>query len=514
MTDIESASAPEEQVCSRSRLDDPRLLRAKLADNIGKYHVEAVGVIKNTHRFRGLADFYWDMSSRSDFARRFATGVLPGDGETFQSPSLCTDANQFYVVEEIKKFKFTPGFDKGPNVDIIPPPVLTHTHLPFNYAYTQNPYVRVTKDGRTFNATALKQIGYFIAADAPAPTGPQHPPNLTDPRVVEALDELERAFAQRPLWTRRALMNHLGGKLRSWNELKKHLGYMAYQFKGGPWRDVVCPYGLDPRDDPQYRIYQTLMFKLRPKASTSRDDSPPWYSLREGEPGFAPSDMDSHLFDGETYHTDGKVWQVCDIVDPLLRKMLDNASLRPSRDSNSGWYHGGLWVKVKAIMKTKLVAIRFQRHLLDSDFSAIVQAGDQTPTKANAGAAAMPLPNLDLSPEELTMLNGRPPPRKAENRGYSVKVREQLRPEDGQDESIRESEDRVEHAQWLEGDDEEEGEADEEDEEGEDPDEDDDDDDDRMGDSNQFTTGRAGDYGGDFETHRLLYPDIPRFHGS
>lgn len=86
--DMDSAPAPEEQVCSRSRLDDPRLLRAKLADNVGKYSVEAVGVIKNTHRFRGLADFYWDMSNRSDFARTYATRVLPGDGKRLQSPLL------------------------------------------------------------------------------------------------------------------------------------------------------------------------------------------------------------------------------------------------------------------------------------------------------------------------------------------------------------------------------------------------------------------------------------------
>lgn len=33
--------------------DAPGLLRRKLADNIGKYSVEIVGMIKNTHRYRG-----------------------------------------------------------------------------------------------------------------------------------------------------------------------------------------------------------------------------------------------------------------------------------------------------------------------------------------------------------------------------------------------------------------------------------------------------------------------------
>jgi general transcription factor 3C polypeptide 5 (transcription factor C subunit 1) len=89
VSDVDPALAPpEEQVCSRSRLDDPRLLRSKLADNAGKYEVEAVGVIKQTHRFRALADFYWDMSNRSDFARNYATKVLPGDGERVPRPPM------------------------------------------------------------------------------------------------------------------------------------------------------------------------------------------------------------------------------------------------------------------------------------------------------------------------------------------------------------------------------------------------------------------------------------------
>lgn len=67
-------------ISSRSRLDDPVKLRKQLEDNIGKYQVQAVGTIKHTHRFRGLADFTWDMG-RSDFAQRYAEQVLPGEGK-------------------------------------------------------------------------------------------------------------------------------------------------------------------------------------------------------------------------------------------------------------------------------------------------------------------------------------------------------------------------------------------------------------------------------------------------
>ncbi|KAL7811733.1 RNA polymerase III transcription factor IIIC subunit domain-containing protein [Trichoderma aethiopicum] len=400
-----SASASE-NVKSVARHDDPRLLRRKLEDNVGRYHVEAVGLIKHTHRFRGLADFYWDMD-KSSFARRYVDQVLPGD------------------VDKIKQFKFTPGIDQGPNVDIIPPPIFTHMSLPFNYFYSQNPYVRWTEDGGTVNTTAVKQVGHFIGTEDAAPTGPQIPPDMTDPRMVEVIAQLEEAFEYRPVWTRRSLLNHLAGKLRNWNELKKYLNYTAYQFKGGPWRDGVVPYGIDPRTDPKYRIYQTLMFKL-PKQKRAKKDQT-WQSLRRVQMGrtkeFVQELSASHIFDGETYHTDGKVWQVCDITDPLLRELLDNAEVRPTWDVSSGWYHGGLWAKVKAIMKTKLVAIQFGRRLTKEDFAPTLQCGDRTPMRSTSATFHLPLPNLHLTKEELTLLRGREPSKKKKSQVYNVRVR-------------------------------------------------------------------------------------------
>lgn len=298
--------------------------------------------------------------------------------------------------------------DKGPNIDIIPPPIFTHMTLPFNYAYSQNPYVRITETGETINTTAVKHIGYFIGADDPAPDAPQEYPDMTDYRMVEIVADLEQAFEERPVWTRRSLMNHLGGKLRNWNELKKYLNYTAYQFKGGPWRDGVVPYGIDPRTDPKYRIYQTLMFKLSKRKRTHTDQS--WQSHRRDQAGSGKVSSEpkpeSHIFDGETYHSDGKVWQVCDITDPLLKELLDNAEVRSTWNISSGWYYGGLWAKVKAIMKTKLVAVQFGRHLTKEDFAMTLNCGNRTPTGTAGPTFHLPLPNLCLTEEEKMILRG------------------------------------------------------------------------------------------------------------
>ncbi|KAH7318186.1 RNA polymerase III transcription factor IIIC subunit-domain-containing protein [Stachybotrys elegans] len=416
----QAESSPDPVICSYARRDDPKVLRRKLEDNVGKYEVEAVGLVKHTHRFRGLADFHWDLSS-SDFAQRYLNEVLPGN------------------VESLKNFSFKPGIDKGPNVDIIPPPNFTNTKLPFNYFFSQNPYVRATADGDTINTTAVKQVGYFIGAEDPTPTEAQLPPDMMDPRVVDVIGQLEAAFEDRPVWTRRSLLNHLGGKLRNWNELKKYLNYVAYQFKGGPWRDGVVPYGVDPRSDPKYRIYQTLMFKLPKQKRAQKDQT--WHSLRRQQMGpakeFLPELSESHIFDGDTYHTDGKVWQVCDITDPLLRDLLEKAAVRPTWDATSGWYHGGLWAKVKAIMKTKLVAIQFGRRVTRLDFAQTLEAGDMTPVRTTSSATFhIPLPNLNLTDVELTELRGREPAKRRRPKGYSVRVRD---PHRGKEGSVRSS---------------------------------------------------------------------------
>ncbi|PHH70908.1 hypothetical protein CDD82_6853 [Ophiocordyceps australis] len=398
------AAPNEANICSIARLDQPQVLRQKLADNVDKYKVRAVGVIKRTHRFRGLADFYWDVS-KSPFAQQYVQKVLPGD------------------VNSIKTFKYAPGIHHGPNVDILPPPLFTHMSLPFNYNYSQNPYVQHTEDGGTFNKTAVPQVGYFIGAYDAVPLGPQLAPDMTDINTVQVIAQLEEAFEQRPLWTRRSLMNHVGnnGVIRNWNDLKKYLNYTAYQFKGGPWRDSVVPYGVDPRTDPKYRIYQTLMFKMSRK---NRFKGQTWQSLRKSQVNsvedYGQGQEPTHIFDGQTFHTDGKVWQVCDITDPLINELLDSAPVRPTWDINSGWYHGGLWAKVKAIMKTKLVAIQFGRQVTREEFASTLACGDETPTRGSSNTLHLPLPNLNLTNEELVLLRGHEPPKKKSS-GYNVR---------------------------------------------------------------------------------------------
>ena len=88
----------------------------KLRDNVGKYRVQAVGTIKDTHRFREIPDFVWS-NRGSSFMQQMQDKVLPLE------------------YERLKHFEFYPHSEENTtNVELIPPPTFSHVSIPFNYA--------------------------------------------------------------------------------------------------------------------------------------------------------------------------------------------------------------------------------------------------------------------------------------------------------------------------------------------------------------------------------------------
>ncbi|KAL8906883.1 MAG: hypothetical protein Q9207_001738 [Kuettlingeria erythrocarpa] len=169
-------------------------------------------------------------------------------------------------------------------------------------------------------------------------------------------------FARRPVCTRRSVQNQIPPEI--WKAVgtnaAKHLWqYVGFLWNSGPWRDAICAFGVDPRKDKEMRRYQTAVFQVEPEPVDSRP-KPGLMTRTRIDRNLAAKgeNIQGHLFDGRTVRLDGKVWQMCDITDPLLRSMLDAAPVRNECDTASdGWYTNGTWAKVKAIMKAKMLAI-------------------------------------------------------------------------------------------------------------------------------------------------------------
>lgn len=315
-----------------------------------------------------------------------------------------------------------------PKQEIIAPPLMTQITIPYYYHYSQNPYVRVMENDKggveMVNTTAkVKTVGAFIGIHDPVPTAPTELPSLRDKLFDDVVKAMLICMEERPVWTRRSIINRLVTleydkehperrlpKKLSQQIMKNAIQAAGYQFKGGPWRDALVRYGYDPRTDPSSRKYQCLIFRLRRLEVGQMGEM--WQEIRKrdlaGVKGTIDENIDSHVFDGKKYADDGKVWQVCDLKDPLLAKLFAEASVRPVCDvEGSGWYHRGLWAKARAIMKCKMRAIQFGRELTDADFEQALLARDETPDLDQVRSIAIPTPDLNLTEKEWEQLRGK-----------------------------------------------------------------------------------------------------------
>ncbi|KAI1004947.1 hypothetical protein K3495_g3269 [Podosphaera aphanis] len=370
---------------SQARLDAPIDLQRKLRDNVGKYTIEVVGKIRQTHRYRCLTDFHYSVAN-TRFYSHLRDTALTGQ------------------VDKLRNFDF--NYSKGEVLkdEIVPPPTLTSHPLQFNWQWHQNGNIFEEKIGDQnilVNRSKPRKtdVPYLAHDVAEIPNGP--PFELQDdPGVEELVNEMKVVLEERPVWTRRSLTNRLRHS-RYLFLLRAAIQFVAYQFKGGPFRDSIIKYGLDPRKDPKYRKYQTFFFKLLDE--DERGQGMGWHDPRIpfNQEAAIKEKVPSHIFDGQNLTMDGKVWQACDITDPMLRKLIEESPYRETFDSkDDGWFCNGAIAKIKSIMKIKLEAIRTQKRLLDGDFTIALSIPDHVPGKFSREIRPA-LPDIRLSAQQI-----------------------------------------------------------------------------------------------------------------
>lgn len=162
-----------------------------------------------------------------------------------------------------------------------------------------------------------------------APSSQLDPVESLEPALQHLITSARRLLKERPIFTRRALINCLPGK--DWetigaNAARHIFQYCGYSFSAGPWRDAIIRFGVDPRQDASCRVYQTMMFMLETQLKDSRAR---WtHSTPDRRKTEQVMRKESHLFDGETVSKDGKIWQVCDITEPFLKDLLATGDIR------------------------------------------------------------------------------------------------------------------------------------------------------------------------------------------
>ncbi|KAL1959388.1 hypothetical protein VTO42DRAFT_2191 [Malbranchea cinnamomea] len=318
-------------------------LLQRLKDNVGKYHVEAVGRIERNHVFRAIPDFVYSLTA-SPFVSKLREHIFP------------------FQYEKMKQFQLDMSKGGNSGADIIPPPSLSSTDIPFNYFYRQNPSVKQLVD-QTGNVTTVnimqanKILTHMVPFDVPtvpSEPSPKCPPiSSLDQVLQDTIAAVKALFQKRLAWTRRALRNALTSRVHRY-QLRNAIPYVAYLFRSGPWRDALVKLGHDPRKDPESRVYQTMMFRLIP-GSTMPD-----VGGGEAGNGFTatkPGTSDeSHIFTGQPpLYTDAKSWMVLDITDPILKENIFSLPPMPTCDIvASGWYPNVRMATARAIMRVKI----------------------------------------------------------------------------------------------------------------------------------------------------------------
>lgn len=391
-------SGTSAELRSKARLDKPKLLRRALQDNVDQYQIEAVGSIWKTHRYRGMVDFHYS-TTHGPFMARIHNDILPANLDT------------------LKQFQFSP--DKGiphPNLELLPPPTLSDKVIPTNWYYHQNSQIKLhtsaTGEQKLVNYSS-RYIHMVPYVDYDCVEVMQGPANLppAEPMIQTILAEVTGLFDQRPIWSRRALLNHLNKDNPALYLLRSAIPYVAYQFRRGPWRDALVKYGVDPRKDASFRKYQTVFFKIVDERAIEGVDEEGnadghWHDIRSEYTRRSMQERDvehhlrtSHLFDGQSLSLDGKIWQVCDITGPpFLRKLLDTDNLRSECDVRDGWYWNGTMAKIRAIMRTLITAIQLGRTVEEGDFAKTLEFPDFVPGKAVPSAH---MPTLRIPEEQL-----------------------------------------------------------------------------------------------------------------
>ncbi|CAG9864696.1 unnamed protein product [Phyllotreta striolata] len=153
---------------------------------------------------------------------------------------------------------------------------------------------------------------------------------VKDKLCDEAYLQMQKLFDERPMWLKAAVQYKLGLKSEV---VKTVLPAVAYFWTNGPWRIVWTKFGVDPRQDFNMRIYQTLDFRIREgtkikikaklKASSSGIDESHFMLKPDMMPPFR------QMF-----------YQFCDLQIPEVQDMLQRLPKTPGHlpyNPKTGW---------------------------------------------------------------------------------------------------------------------------------------------------------------------------------
>ncbi|KAI9497095.1 RNA polymerase III transcription factor IIIC subunit-domain-containing protein [Zychaea mexicana] len=316
-------------------------------DDEAAFKAEALGTILKSCRFRAMADFQY---------------LVPKDEKFSRLRSSLEKGN----VNEILNYKL----DEEDNMTHIPPPVFSMRETPFDYAYHQfQPILRVRvrqRDGsyaiklvNRFKRTALELISLSFE-DTEIPTSPKFDLTVLKADERALADEIKKLFEERPVWTRVALLSNIAHSKHS--SLRGALNANAYTFRTGPFRECWIKYGIDPRKDQKYHVYQNVDIRGTMELSHSRMGRRGTNRLLEAKIHKTPLSNEvneeqrtSHLFDGRGAVPKSALLCLCDVTDTDFKTLIYSPGYMKSVcTKRSGFYYDCVYDRIRVLIKKKV----------------------------------------------------------------------------------------------------------------------------------------------------------------
>ncbi|KZS98062.1 hypothetical protein SISNIDRAFT_405697 [Sistotremastrum niveocremeum HHB9708] len=396
---------------------------------LGEYTVELMGVIPKTARFRSMADFQFQPDPNDPLVKlRYALDYL--DAKAIREFQISPEKEDYYVEESAQEPDEDGDIQMGEpskrsNLRLFPPPIFGRQTIAQVYNFKANPGSIETsivdeetgeERKRLINRSRWKgfapvSIGFW---DPTPDTPPKNALDAASSVNPDLLSRLKEHFNTRPVWSRPALLNQFApNEQRALLNAKQTLPLVSYIFQDGPWRDTNVRLGYDPRTDKETRFYQRVYFRnvnhekqrtsFIARRSTLHDRMVD--SNAERSDDALPSNR-SHIFDGRTRTSQTASFQLCDIQDPMLIKMIHSEeALRDTCNEQDGWYTSHALENLKTVLRHKFFNLLEGNVVSDEECEALLQTAE---------GSTRPRPaNRTLNPRKHNMAKGALPPEEA-----------------------------------------------------------------------------------------------------
>ncbi|RIA87754.1 RNA polymerase III transcription factor IIIC subunit-domain-containing protein [Glomus cerebriforme] len=337
---------------------------------------DILGIINKTCRFRGMSDYQYVPNMNHPILE-------------YRKALESLDVNKIMDFESIIN-----NMNEETN---LPPPSFSRVECPMDYGYQQNTAV--------VKVLVNKDDGQFLNIPSLVPEEP--PPESSkniEQMPQESIDRMNKLFEDRPIWTRLALENNLPSNDK--RNIKRLLPLVAYLMSNGPWRDCWIRYGYDPRLNQEARFYQLLDIR-NTRRPTKLGRAKRLLHIQEEaaeKDNTENSNIDSqtsHIFDGISTCRDIAVFQMHDITDPLLKKLIDSPdSLQEFCDERDGFYKHSELVKMRKVMRRKFKALTEGKILSDEDFDDLLNAHDEESENEDGGDEDEEISDTDSESKE------------------------------------------------------------------------------------------------------------------